>query len=226
MRPSSTTARRRRLTPWSLVAFPTHGARWGEGGYRAGRAWRDGRGGHASRGSARLARRGSCFGGGGAGGRELLPDLHHGRRRHARGSAKAQSRRGVRVDANAPEEASHADARGRQRRAGPSTVPGRALGSGWGHGGRALPRASAGAPACRNAFFFRNAPPPSRKSTRTPGRARAQSLLAKSRNSLVDLRDASFYMRTCTRNVSETRLGSSQHCHVRSSHVRAHRKLL
>ena len=33
-------------------------------------------------------------------------------------------------------------------------------------------------------------------------------------------------MRTFTRNVSETRSGSSQNCHVRSSHVRAHRKLL
>ena len=42
----------------------------------------------------------------------------------------------------------------------------------------------------------------------------------------MDLRNAKFQMRTCTRNVSETRSGSSQNCHVRSSHVRAHRKLL
>ena len=33
-------------------------------------------------------------------------------------------------------------------------------------------------------------------------------------------------MRSFTRNVSETRSGSSQNCHVRSSHVRAHRTLL
>ena len=129
--PSSTTARRRRLTPWSLVAFPTHGARWGGADIARDARERWTRWTRLARKRA-TCRRGSCFGGGGAGGRELLPDLHHGRRRHARGSAKAK------IDAAfastpAPEEASHADARGRQRRAGPSTVPGRALGSGWGH---------------------------------------------------------------------------------------------